>query len=114
MTARLLVNCEANVDILDSNKNTPLHILVQSSLTFDVIGIINILCDSGAHLDHVNNNGQIPLDLIPTFQKEIIQYLKEKMGIRRLKCICARLIQKECLEYQEFLSASLINFIQKH
>jgi len=114
MTARLLVNCGANVDILDSNKNTPLHIIVQNSSTFDVIVIINILCNSGAHLDHVNNKGQIPLDLLSRFQNEIIQYLKEKMGVSQLKCICARLIQKECLEYQKFFSTSLVNFIQKH
>lgn len=114
MTTRLLIHCGANVDILDLNQNTPLHILVQSTPTLDVLIIIDILCKSGAHLDHVNNKGQIPLDLIPIYHHDIIQYLKEKMGVKRLKCICARLIQKECLEYQEVLSMSLINFIQKH
>ncbi len=113
-TVRLLVHCGANVDVLDSNQNTPLHIIVQNHFTFDVIVIIDILCDSGAHLDSVNNQGQIPIELISVFENEIIQHLTEKMGVKRLKCICARLIRKESLEYQELFSKSLIDFIQKH
>lgn len=114
MTIRLLINCGENVDILDSNHNTPLHILVQNDSTSDICIIIDLLWKSGAHLDHVNKKGEIPLDLIPIYHSNISQYLKEKMGIRQLKCICARLIQKECLKYHEFLSISLINFIEKH
>jgi Fem-1 family protein b len=115
VTARLLISCGANVDVLDSNKNTSLHILVQhGSIPDVVIMIIDILCNSGAHLDQVNSRGQTPLELIPSFQNEIIQYLKEKIGVRQLKCICARLIQKECLLYKDFLSISLTNFVQKH
>ncbi|CAF3830950.1 unnamed protein product [Rotaria sp. Silwood1] len=114
MTVRLLLNCGANVEILDSNKNTPLHIIVQNVSIFNVIIIIDILCNFGAHLDYVNNKGQIPIELVPSFQNEIIQHLKEKMGIRQLKCICAHLIKKECLLYRKFLSTSLFNFVEKH
>ncbi|CAF3747387.1 unnamed protein product [Rotaria sp. Silwood1] len=114
MTVRLLLNCGANVEILDSNKNTPLHIIVQNVSIFNVIIIIDILCNFGVHLDYVNNKGQIPIELVPSFQNEIIQHLKEKMGIRQLKCICAHLIKKECLLYRKFLSTSLFNFVEKH
>ncbi|CAF3296898.1 unnamed protein product [Rotaria sp. Silwood2] len=114
MTVRLLLNCGANIDVLDSNKNTPLHLIVQNGSIFNVIIIINILCNFGAHLDYVNNNGQIPIELVPSSQNEIIQHFKEKMGVRRLKCICAHLIQKECLLYEKYLSTSLLNFVQKH
>ncbi len=114
MTTHLLLNCGAYVDIFDINRNTPLHRLVQNSLSIDIIMIINILCNFGAHLDYVNNQGQIPLELIGISQNEIIRYLKEKMGVRRLKCICARLIQKESLQYQNLFSTSLISFTQKH
>ncbi|CAF1281156.1 unnamed protein product [Rotaria sordida] len=114
MTVRLLINCGANVDVLDSNKNTPLHIIVQNVSIFNVIIIMDILCNFGAHLDYVNNKGQTPIESIPSFQNEIIQHFKEKMGVRQLKCICAHLIQKECFLYRKFLSTSLINFVQKH
>lgn len=91
-----------------------MHLLVQNSFSIDVMMIINILCNSGAHFDHVNNQGQIPLELIQVSQYEIMRYLKEKMGVRRLKCICARLIQNECLRYENCFSTSLTDFIQKH
>ena len=61
VTARLLIGCGADVDTLDVNKNTPLHLLVQNSPSLDFIMVSNILCDFDAHLDHVNNQRQIPL-----------------------------------------------------
>jgi len=115
LTVRLLLTCGADVDVLDANKNTPLHRLVQNDSISDVIIIIiDILCNCGAHLDHVNHKGQTPLDLIPSFQKEVIQYFKEKIGVRSLKCICAGLVQQKYLAYEDLLSTFLINFIQKH
>ncbi len=114
LTAHLLINCGAHVDVLDSNKNTPLHFVVENNFSVDVMMIVNILSNFGAHFDHVNSQGQIPLELIPVSQHETIQHLKTKMGVRRLKCICARLIQKESLRYENCFSTSLTNFIVKH
>jgi Fem-1 family protein b len=113
MTARLLIECGANVDTLDSNKNTPLHILVQNIPRSDVLKTIDLLCDAGAHLDYVNEEGQTALNSVPSFHIEISQHLKEKMGVTRLKCLCARLIQQQ-FSYQNILPTSLVNFVQKH
>ncbi|CAF1113190.1 unnamed protein product [Adineta steineri] len=115
MTVRLLLICGANVDVLDLNKNTPLHIVVQNeTISNEIISIINLLYHAGAHLDHVNNKRQTPFELIPLFQNEVIQHLKQTIDIRSLKCICAQLIQRESLSYENLLPTSLINFIQKH
>lgn len=114
MTFRLLVNCGGDIDSLDSKKNTPLHIVVQNNSIPNVFIIMDILHNFGAHLDYVNDNNQTPIDLIQPCQNEIIEHLKRKMGVRRLKCICAHLIQNKCLFYENFLSKLLISFVQKH
>ena len=113
MTTRLLIECGANVDALDSNENTPLHVLIQKGRTSDVLKTIDVLCDAGAHLDYVNKEGQTALSSVSSFHIEISQYLKDKIGVVRLKCLCARLIKQQ-FSYENILSTSLVNFVQKH
>ena len=48
MTARLLLECDANVNSLNNDGNTPLHILLQSSTMSNVMKMIDLLCDAGA------------------------------------------------------------------
>lgn len=115
LTVRFLLSCGLYVDSLDIYRNTPLHRLMQNTSSMETIMIIgDLFCEFGAHLDQVNNRGEIPLELIPVTHDEIRRYLKEKMAVRQLKCICARLIRKQTLNYQEYFSNSLLNFIDKH
>lgn len=115
LTVRFLLSCGLYVDCLDIYRNTPLHRLMQNPSSIETIMIIgDLFCEFGAHLDQVNNRGEIPLEVIPITHKEISRYLKEKMGVRQLKCICARLIRQETLIYQNYFSNSLLNFIDKH
>ncbi|UJR20551.1 hypothetical protein I4U23_023678 [Adineta vaga] len=115
ITARLLITCGTNVDVLDTNKNTPLHLLVQNhSLAEEILPMMDILYHSGAHMDHVNNKGETPFELIPSNRIEVAQHFKELMSVRSLKCTCARLIQKEHPYYEQILPKVLIHFVQKH
>ena len=103
LTVRLLLACGIHVDSLDINRNTPLHRLMQNTCSMDAIMIIgNLLCQFGAHLDQVNNHGEIALDLIPSTQQQIIRHWREKMAVRQLKCLCARLIRKQNLPSVEY------------
>ncbi|CAF4175783.1 unnamed protein product, partial [Rotaria sordida] len=114
MTTRLLIDCNADVNALDLNGNTPLHTLVQNISSSNVLKTIDLLCNAGAHLDYVNKDGQTPLQLVPSFRIKIIERLKKKMDVICLKCCCARLIRQQQFSYQNILSNSLIAFVRKH
>jgi ankyrin repeat protein len=115
LTVRLLIGCGANVDVLDVHRNTPLHLVVQNNdVPEKVVPVVDILCQAGAHMDHVNSGGETPLELVASDQNEVLQHLKETMGVRPLKCLCARLVQREDLHYETMLPCALITYVQKH
>ncbi|CAF2575341.1 unnamed protein product [Rotaria sp. Silwood2] len=114
MTTRLLIDCSADVNDLDLNRNTPLHKLVQNISSSNVLQIIDILCNAGAHLDYVNIQGQTPLQSVVSFRFKIIERLKKKIDVIRLKCCCARLIRQYKFSYENMFSTSLVDFVRKH
>lgn len=115
-TARLLINCDANIDALDMDNNTSLHALVQNGPLWeiDVLAIIDLLCNAGADLNVVNRKGQTPIESISSSAINIIQYLKKKVDVIPLKCRCARLIRQQQFSVENILPKSLLNFIKIH
>lgn len=114
-TISLLLQCGANVDAIDSEKDTALHLIAQRKDDIgNVLFIINLLCDiARAHPDCVNNRGETPLESASDIH--IKEHFREKIGAVRLKCLCARFIRKQCIVFQNYqLPSSLINFIEKH
>jgi hypothetical protein len=73
--------------------------------------ILEFLCDAGAHLDCVNQDGKTAADI--AVHPQAIQLLKARTKLN-LKCLCARLIQQNKLEIRDKLSNSLIEFVSKH
>ena len=113
MTARLLIDCHTDINALDIDGNTPLHILVRNISSMNVLKMIDFLCDSGAHLDYVNEKRQTPLESVAAYRSKTIERLKAKASVFRLKCLCAQIIQRQQLSYQNILSTSLVNFGSK-
>ena len=114
-TINLLLQCGANVDAIDAERNTPLHLIVQRKTDIEnVLFIINLLLDTGhAHPDCVNDRGQTPLESVSNVH--IKEHLRGKLGVGRLKCLCARLIRKQKIVFQtNQFSSSLVNFLEKH
>lgn len=62
----MLIQCGADVNAMDSERNTPLHIIVgyhKSISDFATLrSIIVDLTKAGAHIDCVNIRGQTPLN----------------------------------------------------
>jgi Fem-1 family protein b len=114
-TIRLLLLCGANVEAIDSERETPLHLIAQRKSDIDnVLFIINLLCDTGeAHRDCVNSRGQTPLE--SALNVHVKEHLRGKIGVDRLKCLCARLIRRREIAFQNNqFSSLLVNFIEKH
>ncbi|CAF3523352.1 unnamed protein product [Rotaria sp. Silwood1] len=114
-TIGLLLQYGANVDAIDSERNTPLHLIAQRKHDIEnVLFIINLLCDSGgAHPDCVNDQGRTPLEAASNIH--VKEHLRKKIGVGRLKCLCARFIRQRKIVFQNYqLSLCLVNFIEKH
>ena len=62
-------------------------------------------------LDCVNALGELPIDL--TSNLNIKQFLKSRAKFS-LKCLCAKLIQKNSIPFHGKITASLVKFVEKH
>ncbi len=109
-TTRILLQWGAAVNAFDTVRNTPLHILVSNKLACEE-SILNLLYDTGAHLDYANALGKTPLDLATA--SNVNQWIKSKMNLN-LKCLCARLIRKKNVPFQDEIAVSLVDFVKKH
>jgi hypothetical protein len=103
-----------NVDAIDiSNGNTALHIVSQSTKT-DALLIVELLINAGAHVDCLNKHNKTPLDYAKT--TEIKSVLQKQQTPPLLKCLCARQIVAQQLNYQLIWPAKtkLNTFIYLH
>ncbi|CAH1363713.1 protein fem-1 homolog B isoform X2 [Tenebrio molitor] len=114
-TTRLLINCGADVNAMDYERNTPLHVIVNYhkpiSDFLTLHSIITDLTEAGAHLDCVNKRGETPLDSSATGVAEII--LKTQMKLS-LKCMAANAVKHHKLTYQGQVPQALESFIELH
>lgn len=109
----LLVECGADVNALDNNGNTPLHIVTIHNARPNS-SIIKILIDNNSHLDLKNKDGQTPLE----FLKNNSTFLSDNhicpVKHITLQCLCAQTITKHNLIYKNFLSKEVSNFVKIH
>ncbi|KAG5876988.1 hypothetical protein JTB14_008132 [Gonioctena quinquepunctata] len=114
-TTSLLIECGANVNAMDEDRNTPLHVIVnyhKAVSDFKTLYlIISDLTENGAHLDCVNKRGETPLECSATGVAEII--LKTRMELS-LKCIAANAVRQHRLTYQGQVPLALESFIELH
>ncbi|XP_073999776.1 protein fem-1 homolog B isoform X2 [Rhodnius prolixus] len=114
-TTKLLIKCGADVNALDNERNSPLHIIagyqkpIRNFLTLH--SIITLLIEAGAHVDIVNNRGEIPTDTATTGITEIILRTQSKPS---LKCLAARAINRHQLRYRSQVPEALVSFIELH
>lgn len=109
-TIRILLQCVADIDATNIERFTPLHIFVSSSAGCNE-KILQLLCDANAHLDYGSESGERPIDM--AFNTNIKQLLRAKMTLS-LKCLCARLIRKDKVQFHGMILNSLAAFVQRH
>ncbi|CAF1179103.1 unnamed protein product [Didymodactylos carnosus] len=116
-STRLLIQCGADVNAFDQQRNTPLHIIaqwkpVETDGAFRTLQtIVRLLIDNGAHLDVVNSNDQTPQMCAETKTAETLLKSQTKIS---LKCITARYVKKLKIDYQPHVSKTLFDFIEIH
>ncbi|CAF0780577.1 unnamed protein product [Adineta steineri] len=104
------INVDA-VDLLDGN--TALHIISQSD-KLDALSIIELLINAGAHLDCLNKHNKTPFDYAKTIEMQTL--LQKQQTPSLLKCLCARHIVTQQLQYESIwpAKARLNTFIYLH
>lgn len=114
-TARLLIQCGADVNAKDAANNTPLHLIVAyrnpvSDFT-TLHSIVSLLLDAGAHMDTVNARGETPFEAATSGVAEIILRTRSELS---LKCMAAKAVKKFNVAYKGQVPRALEGFIELH
>ncbi|XP_015127135.1 protein fem-1 homolog B [Diachasma alloeum] len=114
-TAQLLIRGGADVNAMDNERNTPLHVIAtyQKPISdfMTLHSIILELIDAGAHMDIVNSQGETPYDAATTGVAEIILRTQTKLS---LQCMAAKAVKTYNLSYSGNVPRSLESFIELH
>ena len=111
----LLLNEGFNVNVVNDEGNTPLHIAVmlepRNDKLYLVTEILQLLFYGGAHHDFVNNDGKTPMDMAKTDEARMILSERRKL---ELKCISAKAVKKFGIPYLGVVPKILENYISRH
>lgn len=122
---RTLLRCGYNPNALDSEGNTPIHIVSTaakyagdklaneedtSQTLSNILDVITALIDKNGHADYRNYHGFIAMEILPYAIRSKVSFVKHES----LKCLAARAVMVNNLNYQDHLPKSLWNFIAGH
>ena len=112
---KLLLNAGFNVNAVNGNGDTALHIVATLKPSDDEIRLLTdmlqVLFDGGAHHDFVNNDGKTPMDMAETDEARIILSERRKL---ELKCISARAVKRFGIPYLGLVPKILEKYISMH
>uniref|UniRef100_A0A8C6S3X0 Protein fem-1 homolog B n=1 Tax=Neogobius melanostomus TaxID=47308 RepID=A0A8C6S3X0_9GOBI len=112
---KLLLDCGAQVNAVDHEGNTPLHVIVQYNRPISdfltLHAIIISLVEAGAHTDMANKQKKTPLDKSTTGVSEILLKTQMKMS---LKCLAARAVRQHHITYRNQIPKTLEEFVEFH
>jgi len=109
-TVRTLLTCHADPNVNDHQQNTPMHVYAFNYTIVDE-SVLEMLVNANAHFDYVNADNERPIDVVSSIHTR--QLIEKKMKIC-LKCICARFIRMNHVEYDGIITKALASFVQRH
>ncbi|XP_069137534.1 protein fem-1 homolog C-like [Argopecten irradians] len=107
--SQLLIEVGANVDAVDVEKNSPLHVAASNRPCKSEV--IRTLLRKGAHLDACNLDRKTPMQLIRGMS---INDIVSPLNFLTLQCLAARKIVKCSIPYKGHIPLKLESFIEMH
>ena len=107
--AQLLTEVGAEVNAIDVDRNSPLHIAASNRPCRSEV--IRTLLKNGAHLDMCNNDRKTPMQLIRGMS---INDIVSPLNYLTLQCLAARKIVKCGIPYKGHIPKKLESFIRMH
>ncbi|XP_040199689.1 protein fem-1 homolog C [Rana temporaria] len=104
----ILLECGADVNVRDSEQNSPLHVAALNNHP----DIMNLLIKAGAHFDSTNSHNQTACDLLD--EKEMAKNLIQPINHTTLQCLAARVIVKHSITYRKQIPEKLESFVLLH
>ena len=115
---KLLLNAGFDVNAVNEEGDTPLHLAVmptlkarRSKLRPVLTGVMETLFNGGAHHDFVNNKGKTSMDVAKTDEARMILSERRKL---ELKCISARAVKKFGIPYLGVVPKTLEKYVSMH
>nr|CAB3245721.1 protein fem-1 homolog CG6966-like [Phallusia mammillata] len=110
----VLLRCGFDPNSQDKDGKTPTHLAAETALSLKIspsaITVIAHLIKGGAHMDYADKKGQnVPGILGPELVRKI-----NPVGHQNLQCLCAQVIKKHNLDYQQRVPPLLAECISKH
>lgn len=108
-----MVQCGANVNGTSNNRSSvrPLHVIATCSDIHIGKSVIELLLSHGAHIDCIDDRGNLPYALA---SEPAIKELLCPTRNLSLKCRCAQIIVSTRINYQNYLSSNLSDFVRLH
>uniref|UniRef100_A0A182ILM6 Protein fem-1 homolog B n=1 Tax=Anopheles atroparvus TaxID=41427 RepID=A0A182ILM6_ANOAO len=121
-TVKLLLKCGAHVDVVDCDRNTPLHTLVgtveparliNSNAVEEVKEIVDVLVRAGVHLDAVNTDGLKASQ--DSHYAPMGEFLRGyEIRAINLRCLSARAIAQHRIPFRNQIPLQLVSFVERH
>lgn len=97
---------------VDDDRNTPLHILLESTSGDVSLEILDVLIGSGANVYARNVNRARPIDFC-NCQGDVLEFLCQSENMS-LKTIAARAIVDNDVPFRDVLSTKLVEYLEMH
>ncbi|CAC5398415.1 FEM1B [Mytilus coruscus] len=111
LLTELFMQCGACPNVVDCQKNTPLHIIVRHNDPETLHPCMLSLIKNGAHIDMCNLDKKTPLECSLT---DVACSIIRNNSEISLKCIAARCIQKNVVQFKDLVPDFLEEFIAMH
>lgn len=105
----LFLDVGADVNALDIEKNTPLHIAAGNKPCKP--DVINLLLKEGAHIDACNSDRKTPMQLV---RGTSIYEIASPLNYLTLQCLAAKKIIKCSIAYKGYIPTRLEKFVEMH
>ena len=110
--ARVLIELGSDVDCLDNQGNTALHIATSNkTINNQVVEVVKVLLEAGAHIDFTNESGVTPFKAL---ENASFSGIVCPVRYVTLQCLAAATIKRCGIVFRDQLPPKIADFVSQH